>query len=51
MSKGARIKRLRREGLDKRSIVVSKHTNPRAMNNPANRDKARRLLQAKKKTG
>jgi len=47
MSKSARIKPLRAEGLDRNHIVVSKETNPRKMNNPANADKARMLMKAK----
>ncbi len=49
MSKGARIKAQRAEGTDRNHIVVSKETNPRTMNNPANADKARMLNRAKAK--
>ena len=47
MSKSATIKSQRAEGLDRNHIVVSKETNPRKMNNPANAAKARMLLKAK----
>ena len=47
MSKSARIKAQRAEGLDRNHTVVSKETNPNKMNNPANAIKARRLIKAK----
>ena len=49
MCKGARIKSMRAEGLDSNHIIVSKETNPRMMNNPANAAKARMLNGAKAK--
>jgi len=47
MGKASRIKTQRAEGLDSNHIVVSKETNPRKMNNPANAIKARMLMKAK----
>lgn len=43
MSKGARIRRMQKEGTDRRHTVVSKQSNPLRMNNPANAIKARAL--------
>jgi len=47
MSKSARIKSQRTEGLDRNHVIVSKETNPKKMNNPANAIKARMLMKAK----
>ena len=47
MCKASRIKAQRVEGTDRNHIIVSKETNPKKMNNPANAIKARMLMKAK----
>ena len=47
MGKDARIKKAREEGIDRRSTLVTKQTNPFRMNNPANAAKAIRLATGK----
>lgn len=47
MGKGARIKQLRVERKDRSHTLVTKTTNPRKMNNPANAVKAVALVKPK----
>jgi len=47
MGKATRIKALRAEKKDRSHTIVSKETNPRKMNNPANMVKAMALMKPK----
>ena len=43
MGKGAKIRKMRAEGTNRRNILVSKAKKPHQMKNPANAEKAIRL--------
>ena len=49
MSKGTRIRTMRKERTDRKHTVVSKKTRPSEMNNPANAIKAKEISRQKKR--
>ena len=49
IGKGARIRKQREEGTNRKNTLVTRETNPAKMANPANAEKFRKWLTAKAK--
>jgi hypothetical protein len=49
IGKGARIRKQREEGTNRRNTLVTRERNPARINNPANAEKLRKWLVAKAK--